>query len=125
MPDNERDFDWSTVYVPGETSYFKFDEIGDSVAGVVCAKPRKVKFENREHEVVVIDIQPRDGESVSVVCGNVDLARQVKGLKVQKGDKLAIKFTGREPNGRGGTMHRFAVRHEPLADSYDDGEEPF
>lgn len=103
-------FDWSP-FAGGSGEFVKFETVGDEVIGTITAI-RTHTFDVAKGEVVLLDIDPKDGgDSVTLSVDKVDLRFKIADLAPQVGDLLAVKFTGTErtPNG---TKKVFAVRHK-------------
>lgn len=78
-------------------NYFKFDNIGDFVEGVVVRLDRAT-FQDDETPTPKLIIDAGGEEPVEVTCGARNLKSQILTLQPLVGDRVMIRFSGK--NGR-------------------------
>lgn len=76
----------------GSDEYFKFNEIGDSVAGEVVTVTVKQWQDGKESPQLLLKLD--DGTTTTVTAGPVMLQRALAEQRPRPGDRVAIAYTG-------------------------------
>lgn len=97
---------WSNL-PRGGGDYFKFNDVGDSVAGTMTAKRAGTDFNG--NPCPELDIETGDGETVTLSAAQAQLKRLLMDANPQVGDRLSIVYTHDEKTTKGSNMKCFDV----------------
>ena len=87
--------------------FFKFDNVGDSIAGTVNAV-RAHRFDDGSVAPQVM-LTTDDGEEKTVTAGQVRLKAALAEKRPEAGDRISITFTENEKRAGGKTLKHFNV----------------
>lgn len=97
-----------------ESSWFKFDKVGDSIQGILTMEPYEKEGNFGTQTIYVI--QKPDGQEFNVALKNTTHAVQVRQLKTAKvGDILAFRFAKEVDTGKGNLAKSIEVRIRHLS----------
>jgi hypothetical protein len=85
---------------------FRFTKAGDEIAGTVVRLDMG-ETEYGPQKIVVVD--PGDGNPRSIWLLHDALLSQMKKLKPQAGDVIAVRYLGRQQSGSGRSYHAYTV----------------
>jgi hypothetical protein len=85
---------------------FRFANAGDEIAGTVV-RLDVADTEYGQQKIVVVD--PGDGNLRSIWLLHDALVSQMKKLKPQPGDVIAVRYLGRQTSGSGRSYHAYTV----------------
>lgn len=94
-------------YKGGAGDRWKPEQEGDAIAGEIV-RIRTVTFDDGAR-VPSLTIRTDNGDEVDVLAGQAQLRAKLADLAPERGDRIAIKFTGVEPRGGGKTLKLFDV----------------
>lgn len=95
----------------GADNQFKFEKIGDSIAGTLTSA-RLATMPDGD-KVPALVIRKDDGTEWSLLVGNADLQRKLAAHDPQPGCRIAIAYTHDEQVGKPSPMKRFDVAIKP------------
>lgn len=98
---------WDDPELKTGGDYFKFDNVGDSIAGTITAT-RKHKFEDGKVASQLI-LATDSGEERTVTAGQVRLAVALQEQRPEIGDHITITYTNKEARQGGKTLKHFDV----------------
>jgi hypothetical protein len=97
-------FNWDDIKM---TDFYKFDTIGQTLAGVVT-DVGMTQFDSGDLAPQIVLTQDGTGNEVVLTAGQADLKRKLKSANVQRGTHVTITYTGDAPAGKF-TAKRFSV----------------
>jgi hypothetical protein len=101
-------FDWS-AHKGGSGDNWTFDSVGTRLVGTVRGI-RTHLFPDKSEPTPILAVESDEGVTKDLICGLVNLRRQVADFDVQVGDRIAVTYTGEEKlPGRPQAMKVFEV----------------
>lgn len=103
---------WDDPEIKSAGNFVKFDNVGDSVSGVITHISRQT-FTGSDGPKVApqLIIQCDDGEERTLTAGQTRLKIALVEARPEVGDHLAITLTQIEKRGGGKTLKHFEVKH--------------
>lgn len=98
---------WDDPEIRQGGDFFKFDQVGDSIAGTISAV-KKHRFDDGK-VAMQLHLTLADGTERTVTAGQVRLAAALAEQRPDTGDHISITYTQKEARAGGKTLKHFEV----------------